>query len=711
MNKQEKEMNKQQKIKKEMTKIGVLSGKSSVKSWLTAAVVMLFAGAFFSRCASIGRLEGGPKDTIPPVVLGMMPENFTESLTSKRIAVEFNEYIKLKDQQKELYTSPAMKKKPTLLMRGKTLFIDIKDDTLLPNTTYAIEFGGAVTDNNEGNPLHGFRYVFSTGGPIDSLFMSGYTEDSEKADSLGRSFIYFFEADSVPEPKEYDSTIFNYKPSKIARSNGNGIFIAQNLKPVDYRIYAIYDDNDNQTYEPGVDKVGFVDGVYNPIEMPPFGVWYDSLRRYVSADPQIYFRMFTDESFVRQSLQDHLRPDQHKILLYFATRYPDIKQIHLDGINPRDIIIEPQSSRRDTLTLWLKTPSEMLPDTIRGFVRYMKHDSVRKLQEDTAKLRLTWRLIESREQERERERLEKEKAKAEAEGVEWREPPRRSTFKMENFQASTEVNPEQDLSIEFATPLLKFDSMAVEMLSWGSGGDTLPESVHFIPDTLSPRKWKVRTQWNAKRSYQLYFPTDALVDITGEGNDSITMNMTVSDKEKFAVLNLRVQPRHPDYKYIIQLTEASSNKVLRELRDAGAGVHTINYVPAGEMRIRIIEDMNANGRWDGGNLVERRQSERAEFYKNENEEEIMTAKTGWEFDITLDMSRIFAPVTMEQLIERLDKREEARVLKLEEEQRKKALEGKNNNSGGFGGMGGGLGGMMGGMTGGMGGGMTGGMNF
>jgi hypothetical protein len=348
----------------------------------------------------------------------------------------------------------------------------------------------------------------------------------------------------------------------------------------------------------------------------------------------------------------------------------------------------------------------MLPDTIRGFVRYMKHDSVRVLREDTAKLRLTWRLVESREQERERERLEKEKAKAEAEGVEWKEPPRPSTFKMEKFQSTAEVNPEEDLAIEFATPLLKFDSTAVELLSWSSGGDTLPETVHFIPDTLSPRKWKVRTKWDAKRSYRLLFPTDSMVDITGEGNDSLVMNLTVSDKDKFAVLNLKVLPRMAGYKYIIQLTDASSNRVLREIRDAGSGVYTVNYVPAGEMRIRVIEDMNANGQWDGGNLVERRQSERAEFYKNDKEEEIMTTKTGWEFDITLDMSTLFAPVSMEQLIERLDKREQARLLKAEEERREREAKEKQQNGGhshGGGMMGGsgGLGGMMGGSSGGM----------
>ncbi len=675
--------------------------RRSVVGTLSAAVLLLFGGAFFSRCASVGTPEGGPKDTLPPVVLGMMPYNYTESLTTKRIAVEFDEYIQLKDQQKELYTSPAMKKNPTLLMRGKTLLIDIKDDSLLPNTTYAIEFGATIADNNEGNPLHGFRYVFSTGGPIDSLFMSGYTEDSEKLDSLGRTFIYFFEADSVAEPKEYDSTMFNYKPSKIARSTGNGIFIAQNLKPVPYRIYAFFDSNDNQIYEPGTDKIGFLDKVYNPLEMPPFGVWYDSLRHYLSADPQLYFRMFTDESFVRQNLSEHSRPDRHKVDLQFAARNPQILEINLNGINSKDIIIEPHSSRRDTLHLWLNVPSESLPDTIKGFVRYMKHDSVRVLREDTAKLRLVWRLIESREQERERERLEKEKAKAEAEGLEWTPPPTPSQFKFEKFQANAEVNPELDLPLEFATPLTHFDSLKVEMLSWGEKGDTLPENIHFIPDSLSPRKWRVRANWDPKRTYQLYFPQDALADITGEGNDSVSMKLTVSDKEKYATLKLNVTPRHPDYKYIVQIIEGSANKVSREIRDLGSGIHTLYYIPAGDVRLRIIEDVNGNGKWDSGNMVEMRQSERAEFYKNEQEEEMMTTKTGWEFDIRLDMARLFEPVSMEQLIERLDKREADRLEKLEEERRKKGNQQKGQQGGSM--MGGSMGGMMGGMGGMMGG--------
>lgn len=641
----------------------------------TILVLLFFAGAFLSRCASIGTPTGGPKDTLPPVVVAVVPEDGATNFKSKSIYIEFDEYVQLKDQQKEIYVSPAMGKKPVFTMRGRGIYIQIKDDSLLPETTYAIEFGSSVADNNESNALHGLRYVFSTGNTIDSLICSGYTEDSYTADSLGKSFIWFYEADSVETPDTYDSTIFKYKPSKIARSQNNGIFIAQNLKPVPYRVYAIFDANDNQTYEPSIDKVGFVDGVYNPAEMPDFSIWYDSVRRYPSADPQLYFRLFTDVSFRRQSLQEATRPEQHKVVLSFGASNPDIRSLRLDSVPQDKIIVEPLSKGRDTLALWLNVPSESLPDTLRGEIVFMAHDTLNVLRETKEELKLSWRRIESRDQERERERNERARAKAEAAGEEWKEPPTPSTFAMIDFAKSAEVNPEQDLPLEFATPLTRFDSTAVELLSFGEGGDTLRERAIFIPDTANVRRWRLRSRWLPDRQYRLRIPPDALADITGEGNDSITASLTVSKVEDYATLRLKVTPRHEGDIYILQLVDANGT-LLREERGVGAGEHTMLYVPAGDMRLRIIEDVNGNGEWDGGNLVERRQSERAEFYKNDEQEELFTTKTGWEFDLTLDMNRIFAPVTMDELVRRLDQREQTRLRK---EAERRAKEGNRNN--------------------------------
>mgnify|MGYP000305589516 FL=1 len=67
------------------------------------------------------------------------------------------------------------------------------------------------------------------------MVVSGYTADSYTADSVAKSFICFFPADSVEDVPEYDSTMFKYQPAVIARAETNGIFIAQNLKPIPYR--------------------------------------------------------------------------------------------------------------------------------------------------------------------------------------------------------------------------------------------------------------------------------------------------------------------------------------------------------------------------------------------------------------------------------------------------------------------------------------------
>ncbi len=146
-----------------------------------------------------------------------------------------------------------MKKKPTLMLRGRGIQIDLKED-LDSNQTYSLNFGKSVVDNNEGNPYTGLRYVFSTGDHIDSLLMSGYTTDAMTTDTVGNVYILFYDAktDSIPQ---YDSTLLKSKPIAVGKSFPNGIFIAENLKPIDYRIYALEDNNGNLEYEPGVDRV------------------------------------------------------------------------------------------------------------------------------------------------------------------------------------------------------------------------------------------------------------------------------------------------------------------------------------------------------------------------------------------------------------------------------------------------------------------------
>ena len=667
-------------------------------------LVLFFCTAFLWRCATIMTPTGGPKDTLPPVITMMTPDNFTTNFTGRRIYVEFDEFVQLKDQQKEFFTSPQMKKKPTITQRGKGILIQIRD-TLKENTTYALNFSSAICDNNEGNPLHSMRYVFSTGPEIDSMVMSGYTVDAYKADSVGKSFIYFYIADSVPEPREYDSTLFNHAPAVIGRAETNGIFIAQNLKPIPYRVYAFEDTNGNQMYEPSIDKVGFLDTLINPSRMPDFSVWYDSMRHYVTADPQIFMRMFTDEAFKRQTLQQSERPARHKAVLYFGAAHPKVTALKFDSIPAGKVIWDPQTVGRDTVFLWFDVPSETLPDTIKGQITYYKHDTINQLQEVTEDLKLAWRYIESKEEQKERERIERERKRAEAAGEPWEEPKKPNPFKV-TYSASGDVNPLDNLKFEFDYPLRRFDSLSVR-LTCTMEGETEPrtESVRFEQDTSNMRIWRLKSDWRVGGKYELFIPPGALENIANEQNDSLKGSYTVADPEKFAVIKLHVTGKTPEAKYVVQLLNGS-NALQQERRDVTTGDLRFDYVPEGEIRIRVIEDMNGNGRWDSGNLVARRQPERAEMYVNAEGESTFATKKNWEVELDIDMNTLFAPITMQTLIEQLEQQEMQRLSKYLEEQQKRKNNGQNQQGqqqssgmgfGGFGSGSGGLGGMMGNM--------------
>ena len=679
-------------------------------SALSFTIALLFGAALLTKCATTMTPTGGPKDTLPPVIVYMNPDNFTtmvDTLHPPKIFIEFNEYVQIKDQQKELFTSPAMKKKPSVTRRDKGIVIQIKD-TLRPNTTYAINFGSSIQDNNEGNPLHSMRYVFSTGPEVDSMYMSGYTADSYKADSVSKSFIYFFIADSVETPTEWDSTMFKYKPQVIARAEKNGIFIAQNLKPVKYRIYAFEDTNDNMEYEPSVDQIGFLDSTFNPSQMPGFSIWFDSLRHYPSAEPQLYFRMFKDRRATRHTLTGQERQNRHKAMLYFGSPNPEVIKLEFDSIPAEKVIYDPQNITRDTVALWFDVDAEMLPDTIKGHITYIKHDSVNNLVEGSDKLRLAWVYTESKEERKKREQLEKEREQAEKAGEEWKEPEKENTFKL-TMSTSGEVNKDKHIDLDFDYPLTKFDSAAIT-LTMTSTEITEPKSVehHFIQDSVNRRKYRLVAKWEEGCKYDLVIPAGTFANVAREQNDTIKGSYTASDPTKYAIVNIKVRSTHPKARYILQITNAQG-KVQKEIRNVVPGDYTFEYISAGEIMVRVVEDMNGNGKWDSGDMVEMRQPERTEIYKNDDGVEIITTKENWEFDVDVDMDKLFAPHTMQSIIKLLNDKEDARLKKLAEEMDKKRRENSKNGHGehsgglGFGGLGsmGGLGGMTGSTAGGL----------
>jgi len=608
---------------------------------LKVLVAATFAVGILCRCANTVTLQGGPKDTLPPKVMNIKPAWGTVNFGDKRIYIEFDEYVKLKDQQKEFLTSPLMGKPPLLTIRGRGIQIDIKD-TLVPNTTYAFDFGGAIQDNNEGNVLDGFRYVFSTGPEIDSMLMSGYCVDAYTKDSIPGAMIFFYEAAKDTVPTGQDSVLLKRRPDAVAKGKGNGIFIAQNLKPVPYRVYAFDDKNNNQIYDPGDEKVAFLDSLFNPATLGEFTIHYDTSRKYFVADPQCYFRLFTDKKFQRQLLSKKDRPAQSKVDLIFGAPYPQISSLTLDGIDSTAFIRD-YSSQRDTLTLWLAVPPADLPDTVKGSITYLKHDSLNVLQPVTEKLALFWKAFEGKKKKEDKD-----------------EKPV-NPFKV-TVEASTSLNPEKNLPMVFEYPLKSMDSTAISLIRLADG-KKYRVKYSVAQDTANLRRWTIKAPWSADQKYQLEIPSGVFENIRGEANDTLKADFTVISPDKYATIVINVTGKTPESEYVLQIL-GQGNRVLQERAHARTGKYTFLYLDPGTVRIRVVEDVNANGKWDDGNLITQEQPERVEIYAPEAGKEDIPTKANWEVEYNIDMAALFVPVKIEDIVAQLRTNEQMRITRM-----------------------------------------------
>lgn len=206
-------------------------------------------------CAKRGSITGGLKDTIAPTLKSSFPENYSVNFKGNKIKLVFDENIKLKNLNKQLIISPPMKNEPLIIPTTptKTLTITI-NDTLSPNTTYSLNFGQSIADNNEGNPLNQFKYVFSTGDYIDSLALGGRVKDAYNKEVESFVSIMLYEANE----KFNDSTIYKEAPRYITNTlDSLKTFRLENLKAGNYHLIALKDNNGNNKFNPKSDRIGF----------------------------------------------------------------------------------------------------------------------------------------------------------------------------------------------------------------------------------------------------------------------------------------------------------------------------------------------------------------------------------------------------------------------------------------------------------------------
>lgn len=296
-------------------------------------VIILFLSLILLSCARVGSPTGGPKDEKPPIMVSAEPDFGTTNFKSKKIKIHFDEFVKFKDLNKQLITSPPLKYQPEITPLGiasKTITIKLKD-TLKTNTTYTFNFGNAIIDNAEGNVLEQFKYVFSTGDFIDSLQIKGRVSYSMSLDKPKNILVMLYNMDSTYT----DSVIYRKKPNYVTNTLDTTLFSITNIKQGKYRLIALEDRNSNMTYEPHSDKIGYINA---PISIP--------------TDSSFNLNIFRET--LPFGIKKILENGKDKLLIAYEGKWnADIQRIYQEK---RDSIpfIKYAPKNRDSVDVWYK---------------------------------------------------------------------------------------------------------------------------------------------------------------------------------------------------------------------------------------------------------------------------------------------------------------------------------------------------------------------
>ncbi|WP_293303007.1 Ig-like domain-containing domain [Pedobacter sp. UBA4863] len=294
----------------------------------TKFIVLFLLASVLAGCAAMKSPEGGPRDTTPPKVLKMTPENLTRNFSAKKIIIEFDEYIKLNNEFKEFSISPELEKAPELKAKLKRLEISLPD-TLEKNTTYTLNFGKAIVDLNESNELKNFSYAFATGPTLDSLSISGNVTNALTGEAEIESTVFIL-------PLARDSLFGKKRAPIFTLTDSSGNFKLNNLKKDTYKIYALKEKGGDRIYQQLSDEIGFIK---NPLTLDKN---IDSLHLSIFKELAPEFR----------TLDRKLNPDG-SIFLSFNQQ---LKKPDLTVIFPAKVDQEKQfqfSKNKDSVNLWL----------------------------------------------------------------------------------------------------------------------------------------------------------------------------------------------------------------------------------------------------------------------------------------------------------------------------------------------------------------------
>ena len=564
-------------------------------------VVMAF---LVYACANRGQGPmGGKKDETPPRVLKETPANGSLNFDKKNIQVVFDENISLEKIADNVVISPPQMRPPEIQGYGKSLSVKFSED-LMENTTYSINFGNAIVDLNEKNPLKNYVFAFSTGNEIDTLRISGTVINAENLEPISGIIVGIY--------TETNDSVFTTQPFlRIGKTDENGRFAIDNVKEGSYKIFALGDVSRDYHFQPG-EGLALYDSLITPTfrrEQMRDTVWKDSItvdsvRTYMGTRflPDDVVLQYFMEGKKRQYFVKSERKEPHSFSLFFGTKadsLPALRPLNFDWEGKH--IIQ-KNNTLDSLTYWITDSLIWQSDTLTLEMTYLKSDSIFQPVPTTDTINVIMRRTRAQQNRREKDKKQPELTLSDnIVGV----------FEVYNSLIIRTPEPVADVDISKINLSQRVDTIL----------KTLPLNWRQIDSTRMA--FAIDYTWKPEMNYVFAIDSAALNSIYGKANMAYKKEFKIRSLEEYSTLKVSLSPFGP--KTVIQLLN-TKDEVLASKPAVEKGAIFEHLIP-GDYYIRLFVDENENGKWDTGQFSPRRHPEQVYYYPKK-----LTLMANWEFE-------------------------------------------------------------------------------
>lgn len=539
---------------------------------------------FCLSCARQSSPTGGPKDTIPPVLIKSVPPNESIHFKAKELQLEFSEDVILNSPKEQLIVTPSISKDYKITYRKNIVTLTFAEP-LEDSTTYTFNFRESVQDITEKNPVRNLQLAYSTGNYLDSLSIEG-------------SIYNMLRGTKVPDAtlalhlKNDTFNIFEHPTVYFTKTDKEGKFKISHLKPNTYFIYAFEDKNRNLIVNSRTESYGFISD-YQQLTDTLADVSIGVVRldasplKITSARPyNTYFNIRTTKNLRTfdlfapdSSILSYTFGENNANIRLYQTTDQDSLEIHLLAFDSLD-------ARIDT-TLYAKyNTRQVTPENFNVAVQSSL------LLADKGELTAT---------------------------LSFTKPVGETNFDSIFFQVDSLTR------IPFEAGDLRWDHITRKLVLQKQ----LDRKLYLIEDTDNLRAARTAPQTPQKAPTfinKFHFGKGAFISIENDTSKSLSQVVTPMRAGDLTIIHIDI--RTSEKSFLVQLVD-SNNKVVKEVKNEPK---TIFYdVVPGEYQIRLIVDRNDNGRWDAGNYFMGEEPEKVIYYHGpDGSTKVKGVKPNWE---------------------------------------------------------------------------------